>query len=373
MHLLLQVLHRPLTRDPENAAVSSNLVEPEALDAEPEHPRPAPGAGRARRLRPGAALAPALMALVALAVHHLIANRQLLPMSWMDKLPVWSHPYSVLLLGLLAVSLLAAVAQWGWPSLRPLVRHHGPLLAGALGLLCLWELVTAKLAWMPQPYFPGPDEVLGALVEDRVVLFKSAWSSLLLLLCGYTFGVAAGIVTGVFIGWFPNVRFWSMPVLKVLGPIPATALIPLAMMLPVKEHLFLSRAALIGFAVWFPVTMLTSSGISNVRLSYLDVARTLGAGRLYLIFRVAIPSALPNIFFGLFMGLGASFLTLVVAEGIGADAGLGWYLQWQKGYADFAKVYASLVIMAFFFSSLMTLLFKLRDRVLKWQKGVIKW
>jgi NitT/TauT family transport system permease protein len=60
--------------------------------------------------------------------------------------------------------------------------------------------------------------------------------------------------------------------------------------------------------------MLTASGISNTRASYLDVARTLGAGRGYLIFRVAVPAALPNIFIGLFMGLGASFLTLVVAK-----------------------------------------------------------
>ena len=119
--------------------------------------------------------------------------------------------------------------------------------------------------------------------------------------------------------------------------------------------------------------MLTSSGIANVRLSYLDVARTLGAGRLYLIFRVAIPSALPNIFVGLFMGLGASFLTLIVAETVGVKAGLGWYLAWQQGYAEYAKVYAALLIMAVFFSTLMTLLFKVRDRVLKWQKGVIKW
>ena len=57
-------------------------------------------------------------------------------------------------------------------------------------------------------------------------------------------------------------------------------------------------------AVWFPVTMLTSSGIANVPVSYLDVARTLGAGRRYLIFRVAIPAAMPSIFLGLFMGLG---------------------------------------------------------------------
>jgi len=45
----------------------------------------------------------------------------------------------------------------------------------------------------------------------------------------------------------------------------------------------------------------------------------------------------------------------------------------QKGYADYSKVYASLVIMAVFFSTIMTLLFKVRDRVLKWQKGVIRW
>ena len=60
----------------------------------------------------------------------------------------------------------------------------------------------------------------------------------------------------------------------------------------------MSAIGIIALAVWFPVTMLTASGISNTRASYLDVARTLGAGRAYLIFRVAIPAAMPNIFIG---------------------------------------------------------------------------
>jgi hypothetical protein len=96
-------------------------------------------------------------------------------------------------------------------------------------------------------------------------------------------------------------------------------------------------------------------------------------GRLYLIFRVAIPAAVPNIFIGLFMGLGASFLTLVVAESVGVKSGLGWYLSWAQGWAEYGKVFAALIIMAGFFSTVMTLLFKLRDRVLVWQKGIIKW
>jgi NitT/TauT family transport system permease protein len=136
---------------------------------------------------------------------------------------------------------------------------------------------------------------------------------------------------------------------------------------------FLAGTALIALAVWFPVTMLTMSGIANVPASYFDVARTLGAGRGYLIFRVAVPAALPSVFIGLFMGLGASFLTLIVAETVGVKSGLGWYLKWQQGYAEYAHVYAAIVIMAVFFSSLMTLLFKLRDWVLGWQKGLIRW
>jgi NitT/TauT family transport system permease protein len=213
--------------------------------------------------------------------------------------------------------------------------------------------------------------VLRGLLDDRALLLDSTYHSLMLLLSGYAAGVAAGLVSGVLIGWFRSLRYWGMPVLKVVGPIPATAFIPLVMVL--FADAFLSGSVLIALAVWFPVTMLTISGVSNVPVSYLDVARTLGAGRLYLIFRVAIPAALPSIFIGLFMGLGASFLTLVVAETVGVKSGLGWYLKWQQGYVEYAKVYAALVIMAAFFSSLMTLLFKVRDRVLGWQKGVIRW
>jgi NitT/TauT family transport system permease protein len=194
---------------------------------------------------------------------------------------------------------------------------------------------------------------------------------LLLLFCGYTLGVVVALVTGVCVGWFDQARYWGMPALKLIGPIPATAWIPLAMVLSPSQ--MLSAVGLIALSVWFPVTMLTISGIANTRASYLDVARTLGAKRGYLIFRVAVPAAMPSIFIGLFMGLGTSFLTLVVAETVGVKSGLGWYLSWAQGWAEYGKVYAALIIMAAFFSTIMTVLFKVRDRVLVWQKGVIKW
>jgi NitT/TauT family transport system permease protein len=238
-------------------------------------------------------------------------------------------------------------------------------------LLGIWETITVGFHLLPMPYFPSPAGVLQSMINDRALLFHSTWDSLILLLSGYTVGVCIALVTGICIGWFAPARYWGMPLLKVIGPIPATAWIPLAMV--VSPNAKMSAIGLIALAVWFPVTMLTASGISNTKASYLDVARTLGAKQSYLIFHVAIPAALPSIFIGLFMGLGTSFLTLVVAETVGVRYGLGWYVSWAQGWAEYGKVYAALIIMAAFFSTIMTVLFKVRDRLLAWQKGVIKW
>lgn len=316
----------------------------------------------APRPRVLALLAIPLAALIALAVHLFVSKNE----------PVAdTRSYSVFLGIIFGASAVAAAMQPFWSGLRRWMAHMGPILAAAVLLLCLWEVITSGFRLLPLPYFPGPAGVLQSLLNDRALLFDSTWHSLLLLLSGYALGVVIALVTGICIGWYPLARYWGMPLLKVVGPIPATAWVPLAMVLSPSGTV--SAIGLVALAVWFPVTMLTISGIANTRASYLDVARTLGAGQKYLIFRVAIPAAMPSIFIGLFMGLGTSFLTLIVAETVGVKSGLGWYVSWAQGWAEYGKVYAALVIMAAFFSTIMTALFKVRDRVLVWQKGVIKW
>jgi len=299
---------------------------------------------------------------IALAVHTFIANRE--P-------PLETHSYRLLFIEVIVVSILLALLRRFSPGLRRWMANMWPIFTAAIVSVCVWDIVTLGFRMLPLPYFPGPSAVLRSLINDRVLLLDSTWHSLVLLLSGYTLGVIGGLISGICIGWSSPIRYWGMPLLKVVGPIPATAWIPLTMVL--SPSATVSSAALIALAVWFPVTMLTASGISNTRASYLDVARTLGARRAYLIFHVAIPAAVPNIFIGLFMGLGASFLTLVVAESVGVKSGLGWYVSWAQGWAEYGKVFAALIIMAAFFSTIMTVLFKVRDRVLVWQKGVIKW
>jgi NitT/TauT family transport system permease protein len=314
------------------------------------------------RIRIRTLLALPIATSIALVIHLVVSK---------DESPADTRSYSIFLGLVLGASLIAAGVQSFWLGLRRWMAHICPILAAVVLLLSVWELVTSGFRLLPLPYFPGPASVLQSLINDHQLLFDSTWHSLLLLGSGYTLGVVIALITGICIGWFPFARYWGMPLLKVLGPIPATAWVPLAMVLSPSGTF--SAVGLIALAVWFPVAMLTISGIANTRASYLDVARTLGANQTYLIFRVAIPAAMPNIFIGLFMGLGTSFLTLIVAETVGVKSGLGWYVNWAQGWAEYGKVYAALVIMAVFFSTIMTLLFKVRDRVLVWQKGAIKW
>jgi len=202
---------------------------------------------------------------LALAVHAFIAKRE--P-------SLETHSYRLLFIEVIAVSILLALLRRFSPGLRHWMANMWPIFTLAIVLVCVWDIITLGFRMLPLPYFPGPSAVLRSLINDRVLLLDSTWHSLVLLLSGYTLGVIGGLISGICIGWSSPIRYWGMPLLKVVGPIPATAWIPLAMVL--SPSAIISSAALIALAVWFPVTMLTSSGISNTRASYLDVARTLG-------------------------------------------------------------------------------------------------
>ena len=271
--------------------------------------------------------------------------------------------------GLLAVLTLAGTVRADLPPAA--VRRIGPWLVLIAILAAAWELVTAKFAILPRPFFASPQAMLEVFTDDYVRLGTSVLHSLRLLLGGYVIGAAAGFVAGVGIGWSRAVGYWAHPVLRLLGPLPATAWLPLAFF--AFPSSYSASTFLVALATGFPVTVLTWSGVAGVNKAYYDVARTMGANERFLVLKVAIPAAMPSVFVGLFMGLGASFSVLVVAEMMGVKAGLGWYLQWAQGWAAYANMYSALLVMALMCTGLITLLFRARDRLLAWQKGLVQW
>jgi len=279
------------------------------------------------------------------------------------------------LLGEIAVAagvvILGAASVHRFRALPAGLRASGAwLVALAIGL-CGWEIITAKLDLLPRPFFAAPQAILEVFTDDWARLGESVLRSLWLLIPSYLIGAGLGFLVGVAIGWSRLAGYWMHPVLRLLGPVPAVAWIPVAFFVfPTSRS---ASTFLIALATFFPVAVLTWSGVAAVSSAFYDVARTMGAKPWFLVRKVAVPAAMPSVFVGLFMGLGASFSVLVVAEMLGVKAGLGWYMQWAQGWAAYGNMYAALLVMALMCSALITLLFRIRDRLLSWQKGVVRW
>lgn len=142
------------------------------------------------------------------------------------------------------------------------LRNAGPWLLALPVLLGIWELLTAKLALLPVPFFAPPQALLAVYLEDYARLADSLLHSALLLGSGVALGAATGFVAGVAIGWSTRIGYWLHPVLRILGPVPSTALLPLCFFLFPSS--WSASVFLIALATWFPVTVLTWSGVASV-------------------------------------------------------------------------------------------------------------
>ncbi len=300
------------------------------------------------------------------------AGASALTVLWPDE-DAWDHTTNLAILFAVIAGVLAAAvaAEPVAPRLSARLRPLGPWLIALALLATLWQVVTAKLGWLPRPFFHPPQSLLEVYLTDWSVLGLSVVHSLRLLLLGYAIGASLGFVTGVGLGWSKAVAYWGHPVLRLIGPLPATAWLPIAFF--AFPSSWSASIFLIALASGIPVAILTWSGVSGVGAAYYDIARTLGAKSRFLVLKVAIPASLPHVFVGLFMGLGSAFAVLVVAEMLGVKAGLGWYMQWAQGWGAYGNMYAALALLALMCSGLVTLLFRVRDHLLAWQKGMVRW
>lgn len=277
--------------------------------------------------------------------------------------------YVLLFLG--GVYAVFFVLSFWIKKIRLKIDEKAPLWTGAVQLINLINLITAKFALLPVLFFPSLDRIFGVFVEDRVLLLQCIGSSFQLLITGFVIGGLLGFFCGILIGFNKKANYWISPVTKIIGPIPAMSWSPLVLSLfatPYQASVFL-----VALATWFPITLMTSSGIQNIKNTYFEVASTLGAKTLYRVFKVGVPAAMPSIFLGVFYATVNAFVTLVSAEMFGAASGIGWYLNWTKSVMQYYKVYAGLIILAGICNIVITLLFKVRGKLLKWQEGVIKW
>ena len=276
--------------------------------------------------------------------------------------------YLYFLIFLLGLYLIFFIVSFKNEKISKRLEYKSPLYSFVFAILIIYDLLTLKFAVLPLPYFAWLDMIMNSMISDKGFLLESTLASLKLLFTGYFIGAILGIITGILAGYSKKVDYWVDPFLKLLGPIPTTTWIPVVMVL--ATSLFGGAVFIIGLGVWFQTTLTTITGIKNVDKSYYEAAKTLGANENELVRKIAIPSASPNIFQGLISGMSSACTSLIVAEMLGVESGLGWYITWKSSWADYSSMYGAIIILALTFIIVNIILKKISSKALRWQKEV---
>jgi ABC-type nitrate/sulfonate/bicarbonate transport system permease component len=209
------------------------------------------------------------------------------------------------------------------------LHRRGLGVAGSLGFLVLWEL-CARFVWHDEQVLPAPTQALAAAARHLSAseLASHIGASLGRIGGGFTLGALAGIGLGVASGWYASLGRIARPLVDLLRPIPPLAWIPIAIVwLGLGEP---SKWFVIFLGAFFPIFTNAYRGMRSIPPVILRAARTMDVDGPALLFKVAIPAALPDIATGLRVGFGLSFGTLVAAELIAADRGMGYLVMQSR-------------------------------------------
>ena len=236
----------------------------------------------------------------------------------------------------------------------------------AAGFVWLWQEVADHRLVSPV-FLPGPNRAWAALLRGfaRGVLTANVIGTVKRMILGWFIASAVGVALGAVIGMSPVLKIYLQPLLEFLRPLPASALIPVAIaVLGLSDGMVL---AVIAFGSLWPVLLATIQGFGSVEPRLYEVARALQLSRLATVTRIALPSASPDILAGMRLGLTVALILAVVCEMLAAREGLGnWILLSARSFRA-PDLYAGVMILEALGYGSSVLLAVIESRILAWK------
>lgn len=244
---------------------------------------------------------------------------------------------------------------------RPLVLNVAALVAG----VAVWAVVAA-LGLVEN--LPTPLEVAskaGEMAADGT-LTTDTLASLRRVFLGYALGVVVAVPVGFLMGWYATVRAVVEPYVQFFRTIPPLALIPLTVvLLGIGE---MPKIAVIYLASFMACVVASFQGVVDVDKTLINAARVLGASDRVIFAKVVVPASTPFILVGMRIGLGASWATVVAAELIGAQEGLGYRMQKASTWFEMDTIFVSLITIGVLGLLMDRLLLLAERRLTSWQE-----
>ena len=212
-------------------------------------------------------------------------------------------------------------------------------------LLIAWQ-ATASLGWLPDSVLPSPAAVLAAGWRLTLTgeLPRNIEVSFLRALAGLVVGGGIGFVLGLSNGLYRLSDQLTDSTLQMIRNVPHLALIPLVILwFGIEEE---AKLFLVALGVFFPVYVNTLHGVRSVDPQLIEMARSYGMKRFELFRRVILPGALPSIFVGVRYALGVMWLTLIFAETIAAQSGIGYMAMQAREFMQTDVIVLSILLYA---------------------------
>lgn len=237
------------------------------------------------------------------------------------------------------------------------------------GLLLLWE--AASVTRLLDPFYFPPVHRIGLSLAAAVLdgrLAAALTVSLARGFAGFALGAALGVGLGAVAGRHPFVRQLLDPLVELLRPLPAPAIIPVAILLLGIDSTM--KVAIIAWACFFPVLLNTIDGVRSVPLALVETARNFGLRYLESLFTVVLPAATPVIFTGLRIALGVMLILTVVTEMIAGSNGIGFLVLEAERTFRIAEMYGFIFALALVGYSVNRLFLAIDRRVLAWHHAM---
>jgi ABC-type nitrate/sulfonate/bicarbonate transport system permease component len=240
------------------------------------------------------------------------------------------------------------------------------LLVGAV-LIGGWQLV-ANAALVSPVFFPSPVRTWTALVRgftsgELPQIFAATTAH---MIGGWVLASLLGICIGSLIGVSRGARAYFMPTLEIVRPLPASAVIPLAIaFLGLSESMVL---AVIVFGALWPTMLATIHGFTTVEPRLYEVSRALGLSKAEVIFKIALPSAVPDILSGLNVGMNVALIMTIVGEMLAGGGGIGQWILYSARLFQSDNIFAGVILIGLLGWVSAKTLTAAETHVLRWQK-----
>ncbi|MBR0032819.1 MAG: ABC transporter permease subunit [Treponema sp.] len=230
--------------------------------------------------------------------------------------------------------------------------------------LFVWELIVSRLNLLPFIFIPAPENVFDIFVSDWKTILLGFLSSMGLIIAGLFLSVISSVILGTLVGYNKRLTNAVYPIAKALSTVPALIYTPyIVLIMPTFK---LASLTVIFLSIFWGSFMGSINNTAFVEKKIINAAKVLNLSTPTILFKIIIPFNLPRYINTLPIHLATSLMTLTVAEMLGADSGMGYYVRVSLNYANYTKAIAGIIFIGFVVTLLNILIQEAKKRLVKW-------